>query len=94
MTYRFLLNLHEVARSTVGNVTTQGGYSATFLVGHHDTLVFRANGGQQNVSRVVDDIGWIYEEASVANGESETMEDEWDEQAAHPSSGPQPVEAC
>lgn len=93
MTYRFLLNLHEVARSTAGNVTTRGGYSVTFPVGQHDTLVFRASEGPQNVApRVADDVSETYGGASLVN--EETMEDEWNGQADRSSSDPQPVEAC
>ncbi|KAL1949115.1 hypothetical protein VTO73DRAFT_10921 [Trametes versicolor] len=92
MTYRFLLNLHEVARVTAGNVTTQGGHSVTFHAGQHDTLVFRASRGHQNgVSRIADEINGVYGGASGANGE---IEDEWDGQVTRSSWEAQTVETC
>lgn len=94
MTCRFLLNLHEVARSTAGNVTTQGGHWVTFPAGQHDTLVFMASGGQQNgISRIADDIMGIHAGALGANGEP-VLEDEWDGQATSSSPDPLPADVC
>lgn len=88
MTYRFLLNLHEVARSTAGNITIQGDSSEAPPAGRHATLMFRVSGDWAGVvSRTVGERG-----TSVANGDREA--DEWVEDVARSSQGYHPASEC
>ncbi len=81
MTYRFMLDLHEVARSSAGNSITQGELPRiSRALGQQDTLVFRhASGGRPSVvSSMTDDVSEIYGGSAAVNGEHE---DEWDDDA-------------
>lgn len=78
MTYRFMLDLHEVARSSAGSAITQGDLPGFSQAGQQDTLVFRVSGGRTGVvSRMADDVSDIYGRSAAADGEPGEP-DEWD----------------
>ncbi|KAL1949114.1 hypothetical protein VTO73DRAFT_10920 [Trametes versicolor] len=81
MTYRFMLDLHEVARSSAGSAITHGELPGISQAGQQDTLVFRISGGRPSVvSRMADDVSDIYGRSAAADGEPGEP-DEWDEDA-------------
>ncbi|EIW55105.1 uncharacterized protein TRAVEDRAFT_51231 [Trametes versicolor FP-101664 SS1] len=69
MTYRFMLDLHEVARSSAGSAITHGELPGISQAGQQDTLVFRISGGRPSVvSRMADDVSDIYGRSAAADG--------------------------
>lgn len=86
MTYRFMLDLHEVARSSAGSAITHGDLPGFSQAGQQDTLMFRVSGGRPSVvSRMADNVSDVYGRSTVANGE--LGEDEWDENDASSTHG-------